>query len=80
MGIKLLVPFQTVLIQKRLCVGCTSPLDKAKRLGKLSERRDLVECKCRRRYAYNKEFNEYQRATFQEEQQFLRELNKKPLL
>jgi hypothetical protein len=80
MGIKLLVPFQTVLIQKRLCVGCTSPLDKAKRLGKLSERRELVECKCRRRYVYNKEFNEYQRATFQEEQQFLRELNKKPLL
>ena len=80
MGKKIFAPFQTVLLQKRLCVGCTNPLDKAKRLGKLSERRELVECKCKRRYVYNKEFNEYQRASFQEEQQFLRELNKKPVL
>lgn len=80
MGSKLISPFQKVLIQKRLCVGCTAPLDKAKKLGKLSERRDLLECKCKRRYIYNKEFNEYQRATFAEEQQFLKELNKKSLL
>ncbi|NLZ24481.1 hypothetical protein GX888_01905 [Candidatus Dojkabacteria bacterium] len=77
---KIILPFQRVLIQKRLCVGCTSPLDKAKKLGKLSERRELVECKCRRRYVYNKELNEYQRASFQEEQQLLKELNKKPVL
>jgi len=77
---KVITPFQTVLLQKRLCVGCTASLDKAKRLGKLSERRELIECKCKRRYVYSKEFNEYQRATFQEEQQFLRELNKRPLL
>ena len=80
MAKKLIAPFQSVLLQKRLCVGCTTTLDKAKRLGKLSERRELVECKCKRRYVYNKEFNEYQRASFQEEQQFLRELNKKPVL
>lgn len=73
-------PFQSVLLQKRMCVGCTNPLDKAKRLGKLSERRELIECKCKRRYVYNKELNEYQRATFQEEQQFLKSLNKKPSL
>jgi len=77
---KIIEPFQSILLQKRLCVGCTNPLDKAKRLGKLSERRELIECKCRRRYVYNKEFNEYQRASIQEEQQFLRELNKKPLV
>jgi hypothetical protein len=77
---KIISPFQNVLLQKRLCVGCTSPLDKAKRIGKISERRDLVECKCKRRYVYNKELNEYQRASFQEEQQFLKELNKKPVI
>jgi len=27
---------------------------------------------------YNKELNEYQRASLQEEQQFLKDLNKKP--
>lgn len=74
---KLIFHFQKVLLEKRLCVGCTTSLDKAKKLGKLSERRDLVECKCKRRYVYNKELNEYQRASFQEEQQFLRDLNKK---
>ena len=77
---KIILPFQSVLLEKRLCVGCTAPLDKAKRLGKLSDRRDLVECKCRRRFVYNKELNEYQRATFQEEGQFLKELNKKTLV
>ena len=80
MGIKFIEPSQKVLIEKRLCVGCTASLDKAKKLEKLSERRDLVECKCKRRYVYSKEFNEYQRATFAEEQQYLKELNKKPLL
>lgn len=75
---KFISPFQKVLLEKRLCVGCTASLDKARKLGKLSERRDLVECKCKRRYVYNKELNEYQRASFQEEQQFLRDLNKKP--
>jgi len=75
---KFISSFQKVLLKKRLCVGCTASLDKAKKLGKLSERRDLVECKCKRRYVYNKELNEYQRASFQEEQQFLRDLNKKP--
>lgn len=74
---KLISPFQEILLQKRLCVACTAPLDKAKRLGKLSQRRDLVQCKCGRRYTYNKELNEYARATFQEDQQYIKELSKK---
>ena len=71
-------PFQNVLLERKLCVGCTAPLTKARKLGNLSDNRIMVECKCKRRYVYNKELNEYQRASFQEEQQFLRELNKKP--
>lgn len=77
---KLVSPFQKVLLEKRMCVGCTNPLDKAKRIGKISERREMVECKCKRRYIFNKELNEYQRASFQEEQQFLKELSKKALV
>jgi len=61
---KLISPFQNVLLEKRMCVGCTNPLDKAKRLGKISESRVMVECNCRRRYIFNKELNEYQRASF----------------
>jgi hypothetical protein len=74
---RVIYPFQKVLLEKKYCVGCTYPLDKAKRIGKLSDRRDLIECKCKRRYVYSKELNEYQRASFQEEQQYLKELNKK---
>ncbi len=73
-------PFQKVLLEKKYCVGCTHPLDKAKRIGKLSEQRDLVECKCKRRYIYDKRLNEYTRASLQEEQQYLKELNKKGLI
>jgi len=73
-------PFQEVLIEKRLCVGCTYPLDKSKKLGNLSEKRIMVECKCKRRYVFNKETNEYTRATFAEEQQLIKNLNNKESL
>jgi hypothetical protein len=69
-------PFQTVLLERKLCVGCTMPLEKAKRLGNLSNNRFMVECKCKRRYVFDKELNQYQRATFAEEQQLLRQLEK----
>ena len=70
-------PFQEVLLERKLCVGCTHPLDKAKKLGNLSSNRFMVECKCRRRYVYDKEMGSYQRATFAEEQQMLRDLSKR---
>lgn len=77
---KIIAPFQKVLLERRMCVGCTNPLDKAVRIGKISERREMVECKCRRRYIFNIALNEYQRATLQEEQQFLKELPKRTLV
>ena len=71
---KIIKPFQKTLLEKRLCVGCTHPLDKAKKLGNLSDNRYVVECKCNRRYVFDKELNKYQRATFAEEQQLLKSL------
>jgi hypothetical protein len=73
---KIIRPFQEVLLEKRLCAGCTYPLDKTKKIGNLSERRILVQCKCNRRYVLDKESNTYERATFAEEQQILKELEK----
>ncbi len=73
---KIIKPFQEVLLEKRLCVGCTYPLDKCKKIGDLSENRKMIECKCKRRYVFDKESNQYQRATFAEEQQILREWEK----
>ena len=73
---KVIKPFQKVLLEKRLCVGCTYPLDKCKKIGNLSDNRVMIECKCKRRYVFNKEDNQYQRATFAEEQQILKDIEK----
>ena len=69
-------PFQAILLERNLCVGCTTPLNQAKRLGNLSANRFMVECSCKRRYVFDKELNQYQRATFAEEQQILQQLEK----
>ena len=68
---KLLKPLQNALIEKHLCVGCTRNLATAKRIGSLSDNRYMVECKCKRRFVYDKELGTFQRATFAEEQQIL---------
>jgi hypothetical protein len=77
---KIIRPFQEVLLEKKLCAGCTYPLDKAKKMGPLSENRTMVECKCKRRYVFSKEANKYERATFAEEQQLLKDLDKRESL
>ncbi|MCD4811813.1 hypothetical protein K8R14_04420 [bacterium] len=69
-------PFQEVLLQRKLCVGCTYPLDKANRVGILTENSDLVECKCKRRYVFDRKLGQYRRASLQEEQQYLKRLKK----
>ncbi|MBP8979108.1 hypothetical protein KBG23_01360 [Candidatus Dojkabacteria bacterium] len=73
---KIIRPFQEVLLERKLCVGCTHPLTKAKKLGNLSDNRIMVECKCKRRYVYEKELAAFKRATFAEEQQILSQIAK----
>ena len=73
---KSIKPFQEVLLKKKLCVGCTYPLEKAKRLSMLTENSQIVKCKCKRKYIHDKKLDEYRRATFQEEQQYLKSLKK----
>jgi hypothetical protein len=68
---KIFSPFQKVLLEKHLCVGCTYPLDKAKKIGDISDTKYIVECKCKRRFVYDRELNTYRRLTLQEEQQYL---------
>ncbi len=73
---KIIKPFQEVLLERNLCVGCTHRLENAKKLGNLSDNRSMVECKCKRRYVYNRELGMFERATFAEEQQLLNQLEK----
>lgn len=74
---KIVSPFQDVLLKRQLCVGCTHPLSKTKKLGNLTETKELVQCKCSRRYLKDKETREYKRASFEQEQEHL---NKKKLI
>ena len=68
---KLINPVQKVLLEKQLCVGCTSPLVKTKKVGEISKTKEIFECKCKRRFVYDRELNTYRRLTLQEEQQYL---------
>lgn len=65
------MPFQVVLLKKRLCPGCTHPLDKIGNREELRPNKVILQCKCRRRYILDQETNTYRRATFEEEKELL---------
>jgi hypothetical protein len=73
---KLITPFQKVLLEKNLCVGCTHPLNRIHKLGNISEHKEMMQCKCKRRYIFDKELGTYRRATFEEEILFLEQKKK----
>lgn len=73
---KIASPFQKVLLARRLCVGCTHPLDKGDRMLKITETRTIVQCKCRRMYVLDQELGSYRRATFEEERLLIERKNK----
>lgn len=64
-------PFQKVLLSKRLCVGCTHPLERSRKIAVLTPTKTLHQCKCKRRYIYDKELGNFRRATFEEERLFI---------
>ena len=64
------MPVQIVLLNKRLCPGCTQPLDKLDRKP-FRENKVMVQCKCKRRYILDLDTNTYRRATLHEEKEFL---------
>ena len=68
---KLIEPFQIALLNRRLCAGCTTSLDKAPIREILNEKKILVQCNCRRRYILDRLTNTYRRASNEEEQEYL---------
>ncbi len=65
----LISPFQKVLLTKRLCPGCTAPLEKGKRY-QIDFAHDMIICSCKRMFLYEKETDTYRRATFKEAEEF----------
>ncbi len=58
-------PIQAWLLSQGRCVGCGTPLSKAKH-EKLSDEAEKVTCKCGRIYIYNTKTKKYRRALFEE--------------
>ena len=55
---------QTELFKRGHCVGCTKSLSTAHRIPHSTKPNiEIVTCDCRRIYLYNKQLNEYRRAT-----------------
>jgi len=58
----LIAPLQKILLQKKLCPGCTRPLEKALLKESKSNEIDVVACECSRIYIYNRDLDIYRRA------------------
>lgn len=71
---KILKPFQEVLLRRRLCVGCTYPLDRAQKRIEYDNDKVMVQCKCLRRYTLDKKLDSYKRMSLEEEKAFLNKI------
>lgn len=58
---KLIAPLQKIILQKKLCPGCTRTLSKGKTMGDSSTEK-LVACECGRIFVLDKELDVYRRA------------------
>lgn len=65
----LIAPFQRVLLAKRLCPGCTAPLDKMQK-HPFNGTEEIAICSCRRMFVYDRTADSYRRATFREAEEF----------
>lgn len=63
---KLISPLQKILLQKGICPGCTTSLDKARLRDPRATNEDKIICKCGRIFIHNKEVNTYRRALNEE--------------
>ncbi len=69
-------PFQVVLLNRRLCPGCTTPLDKSKERDQYTETKEMIQCKCKRRFLLDKSSNLFRRMSIEEERDFLKKRRK----
>ncbi len=63
---KLITPLQTILMQKKMCPGCTQSLTKAKVIEKKFDGSEIIECQCGRIFVHDKKLDVYRRALIEE--------------
>ena len=76
---KILLPIQVVLLKKRLCPGCTHPIENITKKELLRENKVMLQCKCKRRYIHDLETDTFRRATFEEERDFIKKTKPAPV-
>lgn len=72
----LIKPIQEILLKKHYCVGCTYNLDKILNRTKIYPNKEILQCKCSRRYIWDSLNNVYKRASFEEEDLYLKKTSK----
>jgi hypothetical protein len=63
---KLIAPLQKILLQKKLCPGCTQDLTKAKKRSTKTASTEFVHCECGRIFIYDRDLDLYRRALVEE--------------
>jgi len=63
---KLITPLQTILMQKKMCPGCTQSLGKAKIIDKKIDGTEIIECQCGRIFVHDKKLDTFRRALVEE--------------
>ncbi len=63
---KLIAPLQKILLQKKLCPGCTQDLASMKDRRSKTAGTEYVYCECGRIFIYDKDLELYRRALIEE--------------
>lgn len=63
---KLITPLQVILLQKKMCPGCTQSLKKAKIIDKKADGTEILECQCSRIFVHDRKLDTFRRALKEE--------------
>jgi len=63
---KLITPLQMILLQKKMCPGCTQMLKKGKIIDKKADGTEVIKCQCGRIFMYDHKLDLYRRALQEE--------------
>jgi hypothetical protein len=62
--------FHTLLLQKKLCIGCTNSLNQSVKRENIDSEVELVTCRCGRHYIYEKTTEVYKKISEEEYERY----------
>lgn len=76
----LIEAFHSILLQKKLCAGCTSSLNQCIKRENVDSEVELVTCRCGRHYIYEKTTEVYKKVSDDEYEKYQTYLLRKKIL